>query len=298
MNKVTKILFLGTSDFAVPALQALVDSGYEVVGVVTVPDKPVGRKKLVTPPPVKVLAHKYNLQIFQPEKLKENDELLKQLLTLDSTIGVTVAYGKIIPEELLGLPKLGVINIHPSLLPKYRGPSPIQTALLNGDKETGVTIMQVDAQVDHGAILAQEKMVIEKNDNYSSLQTKLAKTGANLLISTLLRYLSTELKPQAQNESKATFTKIIKTEDGEIAESESVEQALNKIRALNPEPGTYTIINGKRLKILEARPTTDLTKPILHLTDGAIEFLKVQSDGGRPMSGQDWRNGQKSKILY
>lgn len=299
-----KILFLGTSEFAVPILRALLNAGHEVAAVVTVPDQSMGRKKILTPSPVKVLARQYNLPIFQPEKLRGNNDLLLQLSRFNLDIGVTAAYGKIIPQELLDLPKLGIINIHPSLLPKYRGPSPIQTALLNGDTETGVTILQVDSQIDHGSTIATCDVAIIDSDTYSSLETKLAKIGAELLIEVLPKYISEELRLQVQDESQATFTRMIKTEDGEIKPTDTVEQALNKIRALNPEPGTYlvtsnwSLVTGKekiRIRIFEADKIEQESASWLtiKLQDGYLLLKKVQPAGGKVMSGADWLRGQK-----
>jgi methionyl-tRNA formyltransferase len=274
-----KLIFFGTSAFAVPALEAVKNAGYDIVAVITNPDEPAGRNKTLTPPPVKVSAEKLGLRVLQPETLRNNAELFEELKKLNSDIAIVAAYGKFIPLEMLSLPKTGILNIHPSLLPKYRGPSPIQYALLNGDKTTGVTIIKIDEQMDHGPIIASEKFDIT-DENYTELHDKLAELGAEMMIKILPEYLASPAMGTVQDESLATFTKLLKTSDGEINSSEPATTSYNKIRSLNPQPGTFIIINGKRLKILEAK-----------LEDGKLIFQKVQLEGGKPISWQDFERG-------
>lgn len=253
-----KYVFFGSPEFAKIILEKLIDSGYAPVAVVCNPDRPVGRKKVVTPPPVKISAEKYGVKVYQPENLLV---LHPSLLALKPDLFIVAAYSKIIKKEILDIPKLGTIGIHPSLLPKYRGSSPIQSALLNGETETGVTLYLIDEKIDNGPILANEKFGV-KNYNYAELENKLANLGADLLIETLPEFLSEKIKPQKQDHSQATFTKKILTQDAFI-ENFDLKEALdkggdvaieiyNKIRALNPEPGTWTIQDGKRMKILNA----------------------------------------------
>ena len=288
-----KIIFFGTSDFAVPALEVLVKAGYDVVTVITVPDKPVGRKQILTPPPIKVAAQQLGLDVWQPKNLKiENLNLIEnwKLKIGNCDLGIVAAYGKLIPPEIFNLPKHGTLNIHPSLLPKYRGPSPIQTAILNGDTETGVTIMQVDEEMDHGDIVAAISYQLSAISSYKEAYDKLSELGAELLIKILPDYLDDKIKPQPQDHSKATFTNKFTTEDGEIKPDDTAETAYNKIRALNPEPGTFMWFSAKggsasggkklRLKILAAE-----------LEDNRLEFKKVQLEGGRPMSIKEFIAG-------
>lgn len=280
----TKIIFFGTSDFAVPALDGLVKEGYDIVTVITTPDKPVGRKQILTPPPVKTAAQKLGLDFLQPEKLRNNFKLFEEFKKVNADIGIVAAYGKLIPPEIFNLPKHSTINIHPSLLPKYRGPTPIQTTLINGDTETGVTILKVDEEMDHGEIISSADCQILNLDNYKSLHDKLARLGTKLLIKTLPDYLSGKIKSAPQNHSKAIFTKKFTSEDGEIKPGESAELAYNKIRALNPEPGTFIWFekNSKktRLKILEAE-----------LIGRQLNFKKVQPEGGKPMNMKEFMAG-------
>lgn len=287
-NKI-KIIFFGTSEFAVPALKALVSAGYEVVAVVTKPDKPFGRKKILTPLPVKLTAKRLGLEIWQPKNLKiENLKLIQnwELKIKNCDVGIVAAYGELIPPEIFNLPKHGTLNIHPSLLPKYRGPSPIQTAILNGNKETGVTIMKVDEEMDHGPIITACPIPITDDDTYQALHDKLARTGADLLVRILPDYLAGKIKPIPQNHSKATFTRKFKTEDGEIKSNDKAQSAYNKIRALNPEPGTFVWLNknGKklRLKILDAK-----------LENGRLKPRVVKLEGGRLITFKDFLLGHR-----
>lgn len=290
-----KIVFFGTADFAVPVLEALVKEGYDVVAVVTQPDKPTGRKQVLTPPPIKLKADGLNLKVLQPEKLRGNPELAEGLKKLHADIGILAAYGKLIPPEIFNLPKHGTLVVHPSLLPKYRGPSPVQTAMLNGDKETGVTIMKIDAEMDHGDIVSAVRYQMPDAGSFKEINNEIWQSGAKLLIKTLPDYLTDKVKPRPQDHSQATYTRKFTTDDGEIKSTDEAEQAYNKIRALNPEPGTYiwfekngppsrkaTEGRGKkmRLKILEAE-----------LKSGHLEFKKVQLESGKPMSVKEFAVG-------
>lgn len=287
-NNNIKIIFFGSFEFAVPVLKMLIKAGYEVVTVITNPDKPVGRKKILTPPPVKVAAQKLGLPILQPPSLKDHEFL--KLLTTD--IGVVVGYGKIIPPAIFNFPKHGTLNIHPSLLPKYRGPSPVQTAILNGDTETGVTIMKLDEEMDHGDTVAISSFQLPATSSSEEIHSALFKLGTDLLIKVLPDYLSGNIRPQPQDHSKATYTHKFTTEDGEIKTTDAAEQAYRKIRALNPKPGVFIWFKKnskkKRLKILEAE-----------LVSGRLELKKVQLEGGKPAGIKEFLAGHSkfSNIL-
>jgi len=283
MKNNLKIIFLGNPDFALPALEALVKEKYQIVGVVTAPDKPTGRKQILTPPPVKVLAQKHGLAIYQP---KDKTELLEIIKKLQPDLAVVTAFGMIFPKEVLNIPKYGFINVHPSLLPRWRGPTPIQTAILNGDEETGVSLFLIDEEMDHGPILAKRELEFPiSNFQFPILSQKLAELGADLLIETLPKYINGEIKPQAQDESQATYTKKFSTQDAyiepkdlEIAQEKGGDKAIEierKIRALNPEPGTFTLSLSKgglkRTKLLEAK-----------IIDGKLKITKIQVEGGKP----------------
>lgn len=311
----SKIIFFGTSEFAIPALSALKNEGYEIVAVITNPDEPVGRKKVLTPPPVKIAAEKYGIKILQPEKLRNNPELAEQLKnllnakrsTLNASIGIVAAYGKIIPVEIINLPRLGILNIHPSLLPKYRGPTPIQTTILNGEKETGVTIIKIDEEVDHGPILESRKWKIESRIKFEELSNELAKFGAELLIKILPDYLAGKITPQPQDHSRATFTKKFTRDDAKINWSKTAGKIDRQIRALNPEPGVWTTWNGKMLKILEAKITDersgqngqvfqDENKTAVGTAEGLIILKTIQLEGKKAMSAEDFVKGNRDFI--
>lgn len=308
-----KIIFFGTSDFAVPALEALVKEGYEIAAVITTPDEPVGRKQTITPPPVKITAQKLDLKILQPEKLKNNKELVSCLLPLEPDIGIIASYGRIIPFEILDLPKRGFLNIHPSLLPKYRGPSPIQNVLLSDDRETGVSIMKVDEQVDHGPVLAYSLELIADSEKYEDLYGKLAKIGADLLVKILPDYLSGKIRPVAQDHSQATFTKFIKKADGRIDWHKTAGEIYNQFRAFHLWPGIWTSWQGKTLKITDCKISDrqayhghdEIYISKVYQEDdevyvpsgiGHIDILRVQLEGGKEMFITDFLAGHKDFI--
>lgn len=245
----TSIIFFGTSAFAVPILEALVRGEYRIAAVVTNPDEPAGRKNKRTPPPMKTAGEKFGIPVFQPEHL--NFETFK-LFIPPADLYIVAAYGKIIPKEILEIPKFKCLNIHPSLLPRWRGPSPIQYAILAGDKETGVTIMQVDGEMDHGSIAANVKIQIS-NDKiaYSELHDILSKEGAKLLLQILPRWIKGEIIPQAQDHGKATFSKMLKKEDGRIDWLRPAEEIERTVRAFNPWPSAWTAWpqNGREMRI-------------------------------------------------
>ncbi len=299
-----KIIFWGTSDFAVPALEILVKNGYKIAGVVTTPDEPKGRKLLLTPPPVKVAAGKHGLEIFQPEVLNSKTELP------EADLFIVAAYGKIIPKVILENPRLGALNIHPSLLPRWRGPSPIQYAVLSGDRETGVTIMKIDELMDHGPIIATSgKLQLTSKTTYKELHDKLAKIGAGLLVETLPKYLSGELKPIPQDDSKATFSKILTREDGRIDWSKSAEETQRMVQAFNPWPGVWTTWPSAkkiyRLKIDEAEVENKNADGQLGLVSAGLivntgkqglKITKLTLEGKKTMGADEFLQGYKNII--
>lgn len=295
-QKVYKIIFFGTPDFAVPSLRAILTLPYsQLIAVITQPDKPVGRKKILTPPPVKLVAQENNLPVLQPERIKTKQfkEKLKQLAP---DVVIIVAYGKIIPQNLLEIPKYGWLNIHASLLPKYRGASPIPAVILNGEKETGVSLMKIDTGLDTGPIISKKKIEIQPNDNFQTLHDKLSRLGAELLQESLLDYLKGNLTLKPQDNTKATTTKIIKKEDGRIEWSKPAEYIERHIRAFNPWPGAFCFYNKKRLKIIEATLSKDNSKlkpgqtkstnglVIVGCGQGNLELKKIQLEGKKPQA--------------
>ncbi|MFA6391299.1 MAG: methionyl-tRNA formyltransferase [Patescibacteria group bacterium] len=302
-NHKFRVAFFGTPDFAVPALQALLSMPeIDMVTAVTQPDKPVGRKQELTAPPVKKLSEKYNLPVCQPERIKSTkfDQCLSDL---ELDVAIVVAYGKIIPEKVLDMPKHGWLNIHGSLLPKFRGASPIQAAILNGETETGVTLMKIDAGLDTGAIIKQKIIPISNEDNFESLHDKLALLGADILKDSLIDYLNEKLKPIPQDDSIATKTAIIKKEDGRIDWTKDAQQIARQIRAYYPWPGSFCKHDRKTLKIHSA----DISDAKIQLDPGKISYtdnsiligsgkgnlkiLKLQLEGKRLQTANEFING-------
>ena len=249
-----RIVFMGTPDFSVPCLQALIDSQHEVIGVFCQPDKPVGRKQVLTPPPVKVLALQHDIPVFQPTTLR-NGAGLALLQTLQPDLVIVVAYGKILPPDFLAYPKYGCVNVHASLLPKYRGASPIHWAILNGDKETGVTTMQMDAGMDTGDILRVEKVPIGPDDTAEDLFETLSALGASLMLKTIEDMEQGRANPIPQDHKQATTVGLLTKQLGEIDWSRSAEQIHNQVRGLYSWPGAYTFLDGLMLKIHKASLT-------------------------------------------
>ena len=240
-----RVVFMGTPEFAVPTLQHLIKSEYSVVGVVCQPDRPSGRGKKVQFGPVKTLALSQNLPVFQPEKMKAS-EFLETLRSWNPDVIVVAAFGRILPQIILDLPPKGCLNVHGSLLPKYRGAAPIQWAVINGESETGVTTMVMDAGLDTGAILEQAVMPISAEDTAGDVAGRMAEVGGGLLVSTLKKWVVGTIAPQEQNESQATLAPILKKEDGLLDWSQSAITLANRIRGLSPWPGGYTFVAEER----------------------------------------------------
>jgi methionyl-tRNA formyltransferase len=280
-----KYVFFGSPRFAAIILGSLIEAGMPPVALVCNPDRPFGRKQIITPPLTKQeifeTAERYGVSsaitILQPEKLDE--QFIGHLRTLAPDFFIVAAYAKIIPQAVLDIPRLGTLGTHPSLLPKYRGASPIQSALLAGDTITGTTIYAMDSKMDHGAIYTQREWPIAEGTNYLALEAQLAALSADALIKLIPDFYAGKLTPQEQNESRATFTKKFVTQDGFVEEKdldsatgESARAIFNKINALNPEPGCWTIQNRKRVKLLEAE-----IKP-----SGLLKLTVIQEEGQKP----------------
>jgi len=302
-----KISYFGTPEFAVPILESLHNDDYfAITSVVTQPDKEGNRKK-ITPPPVKVIAEKLGLKIHQPAKI--NKEFIEKIEKEAPDAIIVVAYGGIIPEGLLDLPKYGCINVHPSLLPRYRGASPIQETLLNGDEDTGISVMRIDKDLDHGPIYVIRRLGIDKKDNYESLSTKLADISAILLPLTLRDIADKILTPIPQEHAKATFCSKITKEDGKIEWNKESEKIQNQIRALNPWPSTYTTLKDKRVKIseIEIQEEEKLEKPGtisiidketfgFYSKDALVIPKKLQVEGKSEMTTKEFLNGYKNLL--
>ncbi len=300
-----RIIFFGTSNVALPILEML-HQHHDIAAVVTQPDAPVGRKKEMTESPVSVLANEMELKIFKPTTVKANNELLEDLTKLAADIFIVVSYGKILPAEIINLPPLKTLNVHFSLLPKYRGASPIQFALLNGDKETGTTIMLMDSELDHGQILAQEKHTIDPDDNYISLSQNLAHVSAELLKKTLPEYALGKINPLEQDHTVATLTKIISKQDGRVDWSKSADQIYHQFIAYYPWPGIWTTWNGKNLKITDCLDLVDKSNgpelpgavlnggKVVCSNNSIIQINRLQLEGKIETDIQSFLNGYKN----
>ncbi|KKT42259.1 methionyl-tRNA formyltransferase [Candidatus Giovannonibacteria bacterium RIFCSPHIGHO2_02_43_13] len=307
-----KIVFFGTSEFAVPALKALIKNGMPPAAVVTSPDRPAGRKKKLRTSPVKswiIEYEAYNEKLIQPEKL-DHDFILR-VSNLMPNIGIIAAYGKILPKELIDIFPQGILNIHSSLLPKYRGASPIQSAILNGDSETGVSIILLDEKTDHGSIVAKREFSILNSQfsiTYTQLHDALAELGAELLFETIPKWMNGEIIPHPQDDSRATFTKLIKKEDGRIDWSKNAEEIEKMVRAYNPWPGTFTDAGGKKLKIIKAAviDAPQSIKPGKFFKSGgfpaiacgkdALKLLIVQPESKKEMAGNAYLLGHPNLL--
>lgn len=301
-----KTIFIGTPDFAVPSLEKLIkDSKFEVLLVITQPDKNVGRKQILTSPPIKELAKKYNIPVSQPEKISN---LKYQISNLNPDIAVVVAYKQIIPKDILSIPKYGFINVHGSLLPKYRGSSCIQSAILNGDKESGITIMKMDSGLDTGPILAQNKIKLASNETAGSLYDKLKELGANFLLPAIVGYIEERLMPREQDSSKSSYAKELKKSDGEIDWKKSALEIERFIRAMNPWPMAYAElrIKNKKLRIRIIEVEKDIIQINKHKSGeffvhddklavqcgkNALIIKTIQPEGKKPITGKEFIQG-------
>lgn len=300
------IIFFGTPAFAVPALRALVAAGWPIALVVTAPDKPVGRSQAPTPSPVKSVAHQLGLAIATPATLKD-DMFFEQFESLHPQLCVVVAYGNIIPARYLNLPRLGFVNVHPSLLPHYRGAAPIQQAILDGVEKTGVSIMRIDEQVDHGPVLAQEEWRVPSGFGYPECESELARLGGTLLADTLVAYVAGTVTPSIQDDAAATFTKKFQRIDGKLDWNQPAGALHNQVRALNPSPGTWTTWKGKTFNItatqlLQGFPQTPGTIILqdgqvgVVCGEGALALERVQLEGGKPMDVATFINGHSDFV--
>ena len=296
------IVFMGSPDFAVPTLEALA-AQYSLIGVVTQPDRPAGRNGTLKPPAVKEAALKLNLPVLQAEKLRSS-AAMDQLRAWSPDLIVVVAFGQILRPDVLDLPRFGCINVHGSLLPRWRGAAPIQAAILAGDAETGITIMKMDVGVDTGPILSQRYLPIAPDDTAGALFAKLAPLGADLLLETLPRYLSGELLPRSQSEEGVTYAPMLKKEDGRMDFTQSAVELERRIRAMNPWPGAYFEFNGALLKVQRGRVSGEKSpgvgcrlivdgRPALGTSEGILILEEIQPAGKKSMPGKAFLAGPR-----
>jgi methionyl-tRNA formyltransferase len=306
MTQSLNLIFCGTPRFAVPSLEKLAAAGYRIHLVVTQPDRPKGRGLELVQSPVKQSAGRLNLPIIQPDRIKTNDEFRSQLTAIKPDAIIVVGYGRIIPQWMLDLAPLGNINLHASLLPKYRGAAPIQWAIANGETVTGNTTMRIDAGLDTGDILLQRELPISPDDTSETLAPRLADMGADLLVETLRGLQAGSIHPRQQDDSQATLAPILKKEDGVIDFSRSAQQILNRLRGFQPWPGAHTRFRGKNLQILKAQPANEPIPPTElkvigdHLIAGcanrtSLELLELQLEGKKRSSAQAFINGYHPK---
>ncbi|MEN2994419.1 MAG: methionyl-tRNA formyltransferase [Thermodesulfovibrio sp.] len=295
------IVFFGTPEFAVPSLKALISKGENIILVVTQPDKPKDRGKIIQPSEIKKVAMNYRLPLIQPEKIKDED-FIKSLKSLNPEFFIVVAYGKILPKEILEIPHKGCINLHASLLPKYRGAAPIQWALIKGEKITGVTTILMDEGIDTGPILLQKEVLIEDEDNAESLSKKLSIIGAELVIETIDKMRKGSIIPKPQI-GEPTYAPQLKKEDGKINWNESAIKIFNLVRGTYPWPGAYSFLKDERVKIIKTEVLKGNASPgliikakdelVVGTADGLIKILLIQPEGKRVMTAKEFISGRR-----
>ena len=302
--KNTKVVFMGTPNFATKILEVLIENT-DVVLVVSQKDKEVGRKHILTPSPVKSLATLNGIEVFTPDKIREDFDIIRKI---EPDLIVTCAYGQILPEELLNIPKIASINVHASLLPKYRGGAPIQRAIMNGDEETGITIMYMDKGMDSGDIIKKEAIKIDINDNIDTLGDKLSTLGSKLLLEVLPSIVNKTNDRIKQNEEDVTFAPIITKEDEKLSFNKTTKEIYNHIRALDPSPGAYFTLNDEIIKVYNSRESsakgtigtiTNIYKDGIGIgtKDGEIVLTKIKPAGKKIMQARDYLNGKRKEEL-
>lgn len=305
----TKIIFLGTPEFSATVLKGLLKEGYDVIAAVTQPDKPVGRKQKLQKSPVKIIAEDENIKLYQPAKLPGSPEV-EELKAMNADLIVTAAYGQFLPTSFLNSAKVAAINVHGSLLPKYRGGAPIQWSLLNGDKETGITIMYMVKAMDAGDIISQEKLPITKDDDNGSLFEKMALVGRELLLDTIPKILNNEITPIKQDPDKVVFSPNISKEQEHIDFNQTAKQVYNQVRALSPDPGAWTMLDGQRTKLYKTdvieinsdQPVGTVyevgkKKLVIVAGDGqGVSIKKIQPAGKKIMDIANYMNGMGKNL--
>ncbi|MBQ9605084.1 MAG: methionyl-tRNA formyltransferase [Firmicutes bacterium] len=301
-----KVVFMGTPDFAVPTLEALIDK-HEVTAVISQPDKPKGRGKKLQPTPVKEAAEAHNIPVYQPEKIRD-EAFVKTLAGIEADVFVVVAYGQILPQSILDMPKYGCINVHGSLLPKYRGAAPIQWSIINGETMTGVTIMYMEKGLDTGAMILKREIPIEPTDTYGTLHDKMAPVGAAALLEALEMLENGSASPEKQDDALSSYVSVIDKSLGNIDWTKDAKSITDLVRGLDPIPGAYSYLNGEQIKIWAAEASdhtgtagevvfTDKKKGFaVAAGSGAVFVKQMQAKGGKRMSAADYMRGHEIKI--
>jgi len=302
------VVFMGTSAFAVPTLQRIIDSSHQIMAVISQPDRPSGRGGKLTPSPIKELALKYSLRVFQPDRIKE-PSAIQQVQAMEADLIVVVSYGQIIPASILYYPRYGSINVHASLLPYYRGAAPIQRAIMAGEKETGITIMYMDEGLDTGDIIVQTKTAIGPNMEHGELEPLLAEQGANLLLDTMAMLEKCQVKRTPQDHARATYAQRLMREDEVVDWSQPAVNIHNQLRALSPLPGGYTVVDGVKVKLFNTRAIEGMSGRLageieradsqglwVQTGQGILEIGELQKAGKRRMPVSEYLKGNSMKT--
>ncbi len=307
MNKEKlRVIFMGTPSISAEVFEAMILDGYHFVGLIAQPDRPIGRKGELEKVPTKVVAEKYNIPVFQPLKIRKEYDFVKEL---KPDIIITLAYGQIVPQGLLDIPPYGCLNLHGSLLPKYRGAAPIQYALINGDKVTGMTLMEMVAAMDAGRMYAKKEVVIDEEDNSTSLFKKMAVAAKELILEALPLYIDGKLVGEEQDESKATFCPTIKPEQERLSLDLSAQEIVGWIKGLSDQPGAYFLLEGKKLKVFKTQLINNEEKDeigkivqadkhglVVQLKQGQVALLEVQKEGKNRMDYKSFLNGNQGLL--
>jgi len=294
--KKAKILFMGTPEFARVSLEQLVGDGFEVAGVITQPDRPAGRKMVLTPPPVKEFALKKDIPVYQPESVRD-ENFFGLLESVDPDVIAVVAYGKILPKYVLEYPPYGCVNVHASLLPKYRGPNPIAAAIMDGEKTTGITTIFMDEGIDTGDMILKEGIAIGENETFGELHDRLASLGGIVLAKTILQIENGTAKREKQPDFGISYTKKMDNNICEIDQTKTAREIHDKIRGLSPSPGAFMWLDGKKLKIYKSEliSSSGGDNPLeIVREDGIVRILELQPEGGKKMGAKDFLNGRKN----
>ena len=299
--KDVRILYMGTPEMSAKVLEGLILGGFNIVGVIAQEDQPVGRKAIITEVPTKVVAKKYNIPVYQPHKIRLDYEFVKEI---NPDLILTMAYGQIVPQGLLDIPKMGALNLHGSILPKYRGAAPIQRAIINGEKETCVTLREMVDKMDAGRMYGVSKCEILPEDNYTSLCEKIVNCCKDICENLLPKYFNSELKGEEQDESKVTFADKIKPETEKLSLDYDCEEFINYVRGMSEEPGGYVLLDDLKLKIFRvSKVDKNVSGPVgalsiekgvfLKLKDGVVELKELQLSGKKKMDGKSFANGSR-----
>lgn len=299
-----RILYMGTPELSASVLKGLIENGYNIVGVICQEDKPIGRKGIIEPVPTKKVALSYNIPVYQPHKIRLDYEFVKEI---NPDLIVTCAYGQILPQQLLDIPRLGSINVHGSLLPKYRGASPIQQALINGEKETGVTIIEMIDKMDAGEMICKESFLIDEDDNYTSLCEKISNAGLKALLNCIPLIIEKKEERIMQDETKVTYCGKINKEDEHLDISKTNVEVYNMVRALSDTPGGYVLLDDKILKIYKCKLIdidgkcgeiikADKNGLYIAMGKGSIQILELQKQGKKRMDYKSFINGEKDLL--